>query len=140
MRLALAALALFATCLSGCASEGIRITQYSPFPADRDPVLFVVAPRQKPRILASLRDAGFHVAGDVLEAPYFLRVTVGVDKRRRGCGRLANVKYELRRADRDILELAAAGWTGSCPDNVFDAMSRRLMSAFEDPNAEEIPR
>jgi hypothetical protein len=140
MRRTRIALALFATCLWGCASEGIRLTEHDSFPTDRDPVLFVVASRQKARILASLHESGFRVAGDVLEAPYFLRVTVGVDKGRRACGPLANVKYELRYADRGILDLAAAGWTGSCPDNVFDAMSRRLMGVFENSNAEEIPR
>lgn len=139
MAKACAALVLLAACLGGCASEGVRVTQLGPLPGDGEATLFVVASRQKPRIEASLRDAGFQVVDDLLATPYFLRVTVGTDKGRKSCGALANVKYDLRHANRRVLELAAAGWTGACPDNVFDAMSRRLMAIFEQANAREAP-
>jgi hypothetical protein len=93
--------------------------------------LFLVAAQQKAEISASLRSVGFQLADDLLDAPYFLRVTLGNEQGSRSCGALQNVKYSLRRDGIEVLSIAGKGWSGSCQPNVFDLASRELAAAFE---------
>ena len=132
MRRIVIPLTLLSIATTACGPKSVRVDEFRGFPEDPGLALFVVASRHKPRIVASLDEAGFQIADDLLETPSFLRVTVGVDKGMGSCGTLANVKYALRYEGAAILELRAAGWLGDCAENVFDTMSRRLMMVFKD--------
>jgi hypothetical protein len=94
-----------------------------------EPSIYVIAAKQKPAAVASLRRAGIVVVDDLAESSHQLRVTLGVDKSFRDCGTLNNVKYALRSEGRSILELQARGWTGECQPSVFDEMSQQLARA-----------
>jgi len=93
--------------------------------------VFVVATRDKPRIVASLEAAGIRVATDLLEAGFLLRVTVGSGQGAQSCGTRHNVKYSLRLENVPVVELAEKGYTGTCTPNVFDVLSARLAEALE---------
>ena len=102
-------------------------------PAARDrpgPAVYLIAARQKPRIVESLRQAGVRLADDILDTPLTLRVTVGNEKGFRSCGTRNNVKYAVRVGGATTLELKDAGWTGACEPNVFDRLSARLARAL----------
>ena len=92
--------------------------------------VFVMAARQKPRIIESLAAAGIEVSTNLLEAGFTLRVTVGADQGREDCGSRNNVRYALRLENAAVLDLAEKGWTGICTPNVFDVLSGRLAGAF----------
>lgn len=92
--------------------------------------VFVMAARQKPRIIESLTAAGIEVSTNLLEAGFTLRVTVGADQDRDDCGSRNNVRYALRLENAAVLDLAEKGWTGICTPNVFDVLSGRLAGAF----------
>jgi hypothetical protein len=95
--------------------------------------IFVVAARQKPRIIRSLVAAGFDVRPNLLEAHGFLRVTVGSNQGWRSCGTRNNVKFSLKREGKPLLEFVEKGWTGTCEPSVFDAMSAWLMQEIARP-------
>ena len=99
--------------------------------------VFLVATRQKPRILESLGAAGIAVAPDLLDAGFMLRVTIGVDQGSQACGTRNNVKYALRRENAAVVELADKGWTGTCTPNVLDALSQRLAETLASGNRSE---
>lgn len=126
----LAALAL--AVVAACTSD-VRVSGALPLEPEPRPAVFLVATRHKAAIASSLERAGFRLADDLLEAPYYLRVTVGVDRFPSSCGSVANVKYELSRDGTVLRTLSAAGWTGSCEENVFRALSRSLMNEFRSP-------
>ena len=107
------------------------------FDADTERTLFVVAARQKPRIVRSLAQAGFDVRPNLLEARGYLRVTVGGGQGWRTCGTRNNVKFSLKREGMPLLELVEKGWTGTCEPNVFDVMSARLMREIAGGRQEE---
>ena len=92
--------------------------------------VFVMAARQKPRIVESLAAAGVEVSANLLDAGFVLRVTIGADQGFSSCGTRNNVKYSLRREGLIELELVEKGWTGTCEPNVFDALSARLARAL----------
>ena len=92
--------------------------------------VFVMAARQKPRIVASLAAAGVEVSANLVAAGFTLRVTIGADQGFSDCGTRNNVKYSLRRQGSIELELVEKGWTGTCEPNVFDALSVRLARAL----------
>ena len=116
--------------LPACAPKPIRAIYEKPFAAGEDRALFLTAARQKDRIERALVAAGFSLAEDPLGTRAHLRVTIGNEKRLRDCGSLNNVKFALRLDGEPVLELAAAGWTGSCEPNVLDDMSRDLARRF----------
>ncbi len=122
---------------AGCVSDGTTVSDEPDLSLDSSRRVFLVAAREKPRIRDSLTQVGFEVVADLLDAPYLLRVTLGVKKGRRDCGVLSNVKYALRENGETILELKGAGWTGSCEPNVFDAMSLELRELFAPGTASE---
>ena len=93
--------------------------------------LFLVAAQQKEEIAASLTAVGFELVDNLLNAPYFLRVTLGNEQGFRSCGTLQKVKYSLRSNGEEVLLVANEGWSGSCEPNVFDLASHDLASAFE---------
>jgi hypothetical protein len=138
-------LAVFALAgVSGCtgaASEAAKphpMAVRLPVALDRvDRTVFVVAARQKPRIVESLAAAGITVSTDLLAAGFMLRVTVGADQGFAGCGTRNNVKYSLRHEDVAVLDLVDKGWTGTCRPNVFDAMSQRLALSLESVTYEQ---
>jgi hypothetical protein len=106
---------------------------------DRGFSVFLTAARQKARISESLRHAGIQVVDDILDSPALLRATVGNEKGVRRCGTRNNVKYALRIGNDQLLELTAAGWTGTCEPNVFDELSAKLARALSDTNQGESP-
>ena len=112
--------------LSACGSRPPTPKTPSFIALEAEPSFYLIAAKQKPEILASLRGAGITVVDDLLESSHQLRVTLGVDKSFRDCGTLNNVKYAIRQQSRTLLELAGRGWTGGCQPNVFDEMSREL--------------
>lgn len=116
--------------LVGCTPKAARVEFARRLPSS-EPRVFLVAAQQKERIAESLQEAGFELADDLLDAPYLLRVTLGNEKDFRACGTLSNVKYSLRHEGRSVVDLTAAGWSGTCKPNVFDEMSERLIRRFE---------
>lgn len=122
---------LTALLLCACTPQPSRVTYEALLPETRDRQLFLVATRQKERVRHSLEKAGFEMVEDPLEAPFYLRVTLGNEKGFRDCGTLNNVKYALRYEGIPILDLGAAGWTGTCEPNVFDEMSGQLMRRLD---------
>ncbi len=116
--------------LHGCGTVAPVLTMKGSLSPESERSLYVTATKQKSIPLASLRRSGFTIAGDLLAAPYQLRITLGVDKAFRDCGTLNNVKYSLRSEGRPVLEISGRGWTGSCDPNIFDEMSQLLMRKF----------
>lgn len=114
----------FLLLLMGCGPTAPVLDVLEPLPAGAPPRMRVTAAQQKERIVAALHAAGVQVSDG--DAPYLLRVTLGVDQGRRECGTLNNVRYALRREGRTLLEITAKGWTGTCLPNVFDDASRLL--------------
>ena len=116
--------------LPGCTTKATRAIYERPLPSTEDERIFLVATRQKERIERSLGAAGFALTDDPLATKLFLRVTLGNEKGFRECGTLNNVKFALRHTEQPVLELVAAGWTGTCEPNVLDDMSHELMRRF----------
>ena len=117
--------------VASCAGPGGEVREPDPGAAaaalhTTNRTIFVVATRQKARIIESLEAVGIKVSQDLAEAGFMLRVTVGTDQGWRDCGTRNNVKYSLRREGVAVVELAEKGWTGTCTPNVFDVLSRQL--------------
>jgi hypothetical protein len=123
--------ALLATAVACATSEPVRVETSGDLPKGTEPVVFLVAARDKPRIQASLELAGFRIAADVLATPWYLRVTTGNFKGYGRCGVVSNVKYALRYSGKPVLELAASGPMGACESNAIDALSGRLYEMLE---------
>lgn len=119
-------LVLLCIVIAGCAPTVPKSRVVSALPRGADPAIYVTAGRQKEEIVRALQLAGFRVVDVPHESSYLLRVTIGVDQGTRSCGTLNNVRYSLRTGGREIAEVAAKGWTGSCEPNVLAAASQEL--------------
>lgn len=131
-------------CLAAIALAGVACAGSRPEAARPDPIeaaaaaaretsnhrVFVMAVRQKPRIVESLTAAGILVSPDLLEAGFTLRVSVGIDQGWKSCGTRNNVEYSLRRKGVIVSEFVQKGWTQTCTPNVFDVLSRQLAEAL----------
>jgi hypothetical protein len=112
--------------LPACGTVPPTQTTQSPLALEAEPNFYLMAAKQKPAIVASLRRAGIVVVDDLLESSHQLRVTLGVDKSFRDCGTLNNVIYAIRLHRSTLVEFKGRGWTGECQPNIFDEMSREL--------------
>ncbi|HSP96998.1 MAG TPA: hypothetical protein VL049_07100 [Candidatus Dormibacteraeota bacterium] len=121
----------------GPTPAAVRVSE--PLPSGA-PVLVVTAARQKDAIERALRAVGFAVDDRPRQGDYLLRVTLGVDQGARACGTLNNVRYELRRDGRTLIEVEAKGWTGTCEPNVFDDASRALQRQVSESAGKEASR
>jgi hypothetical protein len=141
------AVALAAVAALGCAKPraAAPVPASTPAPASApgagaalapgaEPVVYLVAAREKEQIARSLRAAGIGLAADYLEAPYLLRATLGTAQSSGRCGTFLNLKYSLRRDGAELIGLSGAGWTGECQPNAFDALSARLRAALTGGN------
>jgi hypothetical protein len=112
--------------LAGCSPSTPRVYVHMPLPQGVDPRITVVSALQRPRIVDSLRAAGFRMAEGADGGEYLLRVSLGTKQKRSSCGALQNVRYELRHEQSTWITAEAKGWTGSCEPNIFDELSRAL--------------
>lgn len=117
---------LAATILPGCSETATHIRIIEPLPRGQEPSIYLTAARHKNEIGRFLQTAGFQIADTQTDNTYLLRVTVGIDQGSQACGTLNNVRYALRKNNRDVIEATAKGWTGTCEPNVFNAVSREL--------------
>lgn len=117
--------------VAGCASASaprIVLAPAQPLPEERR--IYLAPGMQRGAVLRSLERAGFSVARDPSASRYSLDVDVGSPLRLEDCGSFANVRYVLYSRGRKLVEIAARGWTGTCQDSIFDAMSRLLATQF----------
>lgn len=109
-----------------------HVTRIAPTPVGITQTVYVISATHKLPAADALRRSGFEIVGDLASAGFVARFTVGVDKSFGNCGTLNNVKLALTSHERQVLEIAARGWTGACHPNVFDDMARVLQQEFVD--------
>lgn len=136
----MALIGLVAIAAWGCGPSAAELHFEGALASHPEARLVLVATKQKERIRASLLEAGLGLSDEMLEADFYLRVTVGNEKAFRACGTLNNVEYELLQRSARVLTLTAAGWTGRCEPNVFDEMSGRLATALAQGSEAAAPR
>jgi hypothetical protein len=124
---ALSACALLAACAVVSAP---RIVLAPARPLPEAPRIYLAPGMQRGAVLRSLGRAGFSVTRDPSASRYTLDVDVGSPLRLEDCGSFANVRYVLYSRGRKLVEIAARGWTGTCEESIFDAMSRLLATQF----------
>lgn len=116
----------------GCAGPSPpRALLLRELPAASERTLFLVAAREKQEIARQLEAAGFTLAERLIDAPFLLRVTIGVPLGFRSCGDLRNVKFALNQSGENLLELSDRGWTGSCEASVYTSLSAALGEQFD---------
>jgi hypothetical protein len=104
------------------------VTQQPYGPLTENSVFFVIAQRQRARILHSLDDAGLRWTDTWKGADYTLTVDVGSSRGSgKSCGgTVNNVIYTVGGSGARIMVIKGRGLTGTCTPNVFDDMSRKL--------------
>ena len=118
--------------VSGCTSPvPPTVTRTPRSPLKADATIFLQATTQWPRVAESLRNAGLRLAKSHSEADYILKVNVGRRRRTQTCGGSSNIAYILDGRDSHLMVIKARGLTGSCVPNVFDDMSQKLATYFE---------
>jgi hypothetical protein len=122
---------------SGCAETKRSRAVSSHGIDDPAPLVFVTAARQRDRVEASLRTAGFRLADGVDDTPFLLRVTIGGTRRVAPCGTSHSVRYSLRRDKRTVAEVNRRGWTGDCRPNVLDEAAAQLLEELRHGAREE---
>lgn len=130
-------LTFVATILAGCSETAPQIRIIEPLPHGQEPSIYLTAARHKNEVGRFLHAAGFQITDIQTDNTYLLRVTVGIDQGSRACGTLNNVRYALRKDNRDIIEATAKGWTGTCEPNVFDTVSRELRQRITEMTKDE---
>jgi hypothetical protein len=125
--------------VGACGPTPATVRVSEPLPGGA-PVLVVTAARQKDAIERALRAAGLVVDDRPRDGDFLLRVTLGVDQGSRPCGTLNNVRYEIRRDGRTLIEVEAKGWTGTCEPNVFADASRALQRQISESAGKEASR
>jgi hypothetical protein len=116
---------------SGCTSPvPPTVTRTPTAPLIADPVVFLQASVQKPRIADSLRKAGVRLTESFSEADYILKVNVGRRHQNQTCGGSSNIAYVLDGRGGHLMVIKARGLTGTCVPNVFDDMSQKLATYF----------
>ena len=130
MRSTIALLSLLVLSLglvSACASPvPATVTWTARVPIKTGASIYVLAQRQRERIVKSLVDAGLEVSDEWTGAGYSLEVSVGSSRASRPCGRVNNVAYTLSGDGQRLMVIKGRGGTGSCEPNVFDDLSRTL--------------
>lgn len=143
---ALVLLLLAALAAAACGTVPPTVTHQTPIAFEPDPLIYVSAQHDRERVAESLERAGLRLTTGP-DAKYVLLVDTGSQKGTRGCGKLRNVRYEVRVVpepsgrgafsplaltvgDRSALEIKARGWTGSCEPSVYDEMSDFLAREF----------
>jgi len=115
--------------MAACSSHvPATVTLTPPMPIKKDLTIFVLAQRQRERIVQSLRDAGLVVSDEWDNTGYSLTVRVGSNRGSAECGGTNNVDYTLSGAGQRLMVIKGRGRTGSCDPNIFDDMSRKLAS------------
>jgi len=116
---------------SGCTSPvPPTVTRAPATPLKANPVVFLQASVQKPRIAESLQKAGVRLAESYAEADYILNVNVGRRHKNQTCGGSSNIAYILDGRNSHLMVIKARGLTGTCAPNVFDDMSQKLATYF----------
>ena len=125
------AIFLQALLVSGCTSPvPPTVTRTPSISLKAHPAIYLQASVQRARILDSLLGAGIRTANSLEEADYILTVTLGRRRVNMQCGGMHNIVYSLGDRGFQLLEIKARGLTGDCMPNVFDDMSKALVTYF----------
>ncbi len=132
MRLSIACLFVLAVPLvlmSACATHVPATVTMSPnVPFKKGATVFVLAQRQRERIVESLTNAGLVVSDAWTGDGYSLTVRIGSRRGGQECGGTHNVAYTLSGAGQPLMVIKGRGRTGTCEPNIFDDMSQKLAS------------
>ena len=124
-------IALQVVLVSGCTSPvPPTVTRPPAMSLTANPMIYLQASVQRPRILESLRNARIRVAGSFEEADYILIVVLGDRRVDMKCGGMHNIMYTLVGERVELMEIKGRGLTGECVPNVFDDMSQTLATYF----------
>jgi hypothetical protein len=93
-----------------------------------NPSVYLQAVNHQALIMQSLRSAGVDARDVMRGTDYTLDVRVGRNRGTTSCGDVSNIAYILRGDRRSVMVIKGRGKTGSCPENIFDAMSQKLAS------------
>ena len=119
--------------LTSCASTvEPTITQFPIAELKPDAPIYVIANRQRPRVVRALRDAGLNITNRVTNDSYSLRVMIGRSRVSRSCGPKANTVYILNAFGQRLFVLKSRGFSGECEPNMLDDMSRVLAQQFRE--------
>lgn len=102
------------------------ITRMRHFVLRADSPVFLIANRQRERVVRSLLEAGFELSSKLDSDTYSLVVEIGRARWGSSCGVGANVAYILSSYGQNVLVIKGRGKTGDCTPNMLDDMSFRL--------------
>jgi len=130
----IAATALLAiSFLTSCAATvEPTITQFPTAELKSDAPIYVIANRQRPRVVRALREAGLNVTNRVTNDSYSLRVLIGRPRITQSCGPKTNIVYILNAFGQRLFVLKSRGYSGDCEPNMLDDMSRVLAQQFRE--------
>jgi len=124
-------IALQVVLASGCTTPvPPTVTQPPTTSLKPNPTVYLQASVQRPRILASLRNARIRIAESFEEADYILSVDVGSRRVKMTCGGMHNIMFTLIGEGIQLMEIKGRGLTGDCIPNVFDDMNQTLATYF----------
>ena len=114
---------------SACASRvPATVTLSPPIPIKQGANIFVLASKQRDRIVESLINAGLNASDDWTGSGHSLKVAIGSSRSSTACGSVQNVSYTLTAGGSRFMVIKGRGATGSCEPNIFDDMSKKLAS------------
>jgi len=115
--------------MSACASEVPPTVTMSPVaPIIRSEGIYIIAAQMRDPVKESLIQAGLKPVDRPATSGYALEVRVGKSRSSGDCGSVRNVAYILTAARSRVMVIKGRGPTGSCPENIFNGMSKALAS------------